>query len=46
MINGTCTIELHIPGNGSLKDKRRVTQSIIARMHNEFVIAQASSGKR
>jgi uncharacterized protein YlxP (DUF503 family) len=36
MVIGTCTIELHIPGNGSLKGKRRVNQSIIARVHNDF----------
>jgi len=31
MVIGTCTIELHIAGNSSLKGKRRVTQSIIHR---------------
>ena len=36
MVIGTCTIELYIPGNGSLKGKRRVIKSIIARVHNEF----------
>jgi len=36
MVIGTCIIELHIPGNGSLKGKRRVSQSIIARVHNDF----------
>jgi len=41
MVIGTCTIELHIPGNGSLKGKRRVIKSIIARLHNEFNVSIA-----
>ncbi|MFB0538399.1 MAG: DUF503 family protein [Anaerolineae bacterium] len=39
MVIGTCTIELHIPGNGSLKGKHRVIKSIIARVHNEFNVS-------
>jgi len=31
MVIGIGTIELHIPGNGSLKGKRRVIKSIIHR---------------
>jgi hypothetical protein len=41
MVIGTCTIELHIPGNGSLKGKRQVIKSIIARVHNEFNVSIA-----
>ncbi|MCR4406460.1 MAG: DUF503 domain-containing protein [Anaerolineae bacterium] len=41
MIIGLCTIELHLPGNGSLKDKRRVLKSIIARVHREFNVSIA-----
>ncbi len=41
MVIGTCTIELHLPGNGSLKGKRRVIKSIIARVHNEFNVSIA-----
>jgi uncharacterized protein YlxP (DUF503 family) len=41
MIIGTCIIELRIPGNGSLKGKRRVIKSIIARVHNEFNVSVA-----
>ena len=41
MVIGTCTIELHIPGNGSLKGKRRVIKSIIARVHSEFNVSIA-----
>jgi uncharacterized protein YlxP (DUF503 family) len=38
MVIGTFTIELYIPGNGSLKGKRRVTQSIIhKRVQNSIV---------
>jgi uncharacterized protein YlxP (DUF503 family) len=43
---GTCTIELHLPGNGSLKGKHRVTQSIIARVHNEFNVSIAEVGNQ
>lgn len=41
MIIGTCTIELRIPGNGSLKGKRRVLKSIMARVHNQFNVSIA-----
>jgi uncharacterized protein YlxP (DUF503 family) len=46
MVIGSCTIELHIPGNGSLKGKHRVTQSIIARVHNEFNVSIAEVGNQ
>ena len=41
MIVGTCTIELRLPGNGSLKGKRRVLKSLMARIHREFNVAVA-----
>ena len=41
MVIGTCTIELRLPGNGSLKGKRRVVKSIIARVRNEFNVSIA-----
>ncbi|MGQ9584388.1 MAG: DUF503 domain-containing protein [Anaerolineae bacterium] len=41
MVIGACTIELHIPGNGSLKGKRRVLKSVIARVHREFNVSIA-----
>jgi len=44
MTIGTGTIELHIPGNGSLKGKCRGIQSIIARVHNEFNVSIAEMG--
>jgi uncharacterized protein YlxP (DUF503 family) len=46
MVIGTCTIELHIPGNGSLKGKRRVIKSIIACVHNEFNVSIAEVGNQ
>jgi uncharacterized protein YlxP (DUF503 family) len=41
MVIGTCTIELRIPGNGSLKGKRRVLKSIMARVRNQFNVSIA-----
>jgi len=39
MIIGTCVIELRIPGNGSLKGKRRVLKSVMARVRNQFNVS-------
>ncbi len=39
MIIGTAAIELHIPNSHSLKDKRRVLKSIIARIRNKFNVS-------
>jgi len=44
MIIGACTLELHIPGNGSLKGKRRVIKSLMARLRNEFNVSVAEVG--
>ena len=41
MIIGTCTIVLYLPAAGSLKEKRSVVKSILARVHNEFNVAIA-----
>ena len=41
MVVGVCTVTLYLPGNGSLKGKRRVLKSIIARLRREFNIAIA-----
>ena len=38
---GLCTIELHLPGSNSLKDKRSVLKSVCRRVHNEFNVAIA-----
>lgn len=41
MIVGVCTIELHMQGTRSLKSKRQVLKSIIARVKNNFNVAIA-----
>ena len=41
MIVGTAVITLLIPGARSLKDKRSVVKSLLARMRNEFNISAA-----
>lgn len=38
---GVCTLELNIPTAASLKDKRQIVKSVIARLRNEFNIAVA-----
>jgi uncharacterized protein YlxP (DUF503 family) len=38
---GVCTIDLRLPGNGSLKEKRRVVKSIVARVTREFNVSVA-----
>jgi hypothetical protein len=41
MVIGVCTLELSIPGAGSLKDKRQVVKSLVARLRHEFNVAVA-----
>ena len=41
MFIGLCTIELHLPGNGSLKGKRSVLKSMMTRLHREFNVSIA-----
>lgn len=38
---GVCTIELRLPGNGSLKGKRRVVKSLVSRVSREFNVSIA-----
>ncbi|MBN1661028.1 MAG: DUF503 domain-containing protein [Anaerolineae bacterium] len=38
---GVCTIELHLPGNASLKGKRSVVKSITTRVTREFNVSIA-----
>jgi uncharacterized protein YlxP (DUF503 family) len=41
MIIGSCTIELYLPAANSLKDKRRILKSVIARVGREFNVSIA-----
>jgi uncharacterized protein YlxP (DUF503 family) len=41
MVIGACTIELYLPGNGSLKGKRSILKPILARLRREFNLAAA-----
>ena len=38
---GVCRIEFNLPENHSLKEKRRVVKSLVARIHNKFNVAVA-----
>lgn len=38
---GVCTIELRLPGNGSLKGKRSVVKSMVTRIGREFNVSIA-----
>ncbi|MGD8244752.1 MAG: DUF503 domain-containing protein [Anaerolineae bacterium] len=44
MIIGACSIELRIPGNRSLKDKRRVLKPLLTRVRREFNVSAAEVG--
>jgi uncharacterized protein YlxP (DUF503 family) len=41
MVIGVCRIELHLPGLGSLKQKRSVIKPLLARLHNTFNVSAA-----
>lgn len=41
MIIGACEITLHLPDSHSLKDKRQIVKSVIARIRNQFDVAIA-----
>lgn len=41
MVIGCCTIELHVPGASSLKDKRSVLKGVIHRIRREFNVSIA-----
>lgn len=41
MIVGSCTIHLYLPVSHSLKDKRQVIKSLLARVRNEFNVSIA-----
>lgn len=44
MIIGACSIELRIPGNRSLKGKRRVLKPLLTRLRREFNVSAAEVG--
>lgn len=41
MVIGVCTIELYLPEPNSLKEKRGVLKSLLARIHREFNVSGA-----
>ena len=41
MIIGACELSLHLPESHSLKDKRQIIKSIMARVRNQFEVAIA-----
>jgi hypothetical protein len=41
MIIGACTLTLHLPMVGSLKEKRQIIKSLLARVRNEFNVSIA-----
>lgn len=41
MVVGVCTIRLDLPESSSLKDKRSVLKSLMARVHNQFNVSIA-----
>jgi uncharacterized protein len=41
MIVGSCRVVLHLPEAHSLKEKRHVVKSIIARIQNQFKVSAA-----
>ncbi|MFZ5915984.1 MAG: DUF503 domain-containing protein [Chloroflexota bacterium] len=41
MVLGLCTIELHLPANTSLKGKRSVLKSLMARIRHQFNVSIA-----
>ena len=45
MVIGVRSWELHLPGAHSLKDKRSVIRSLKDRMHNEYNVSVAETGR-
>jgi uncharacterized protein YlxP (DUF503 family) len=44
MIIGACTITLHLHGIHSLKEKRTIVKSVLARLRNQFNVSAAEVG--
>ncbi len=45
-IIGFCEIDLYLPGVASLKEKRSILKSMLAKMRNQFNIANAEVGNQ
>lgn len=45
MVVGAMVMRLHLPGSQSLKDKRQVVRSLIARLGNQFGVSVAEVGE-
>jgi hypothetical protein len=45
MVIGICEITLHLPESHSLKEKRQIVTSVIARVRNQFNVAIAEVDK-
>lgn len=41
MVVGVCTLELEIPSSHSLKDKRHIIKSVVARVRRDFNVSIA-----
>jgi uncharacterized protein YlxP (DUF503 family) len=41
MIIGACVIDLHLPGNASLKGKRSILKPLLLRLRKEFNVSTA-----
>ncbi len=46
MVVGVCTIQLSIPANHDLKGKRRVLQSLMAKLRESFNVSVAEVGEQ
>ena len=46
MIVGICTLELSLPGNDSLKDKRSVLKPLLIQLRREFNVSAAEVGSQ
>ena len=46
MVVGICIVELSLPGNSSLKDKRSVLKPLLVKLRREFNISVAEVGRQ
>ncbi len=44
MLAGLCSIELSLPGVGSLKEKRAILKGLLTKIHNKFNVSAAEVG--